>query len=171
MGKILEELSKPSPILAGILDAYDLPIAATFIRNGTTDKIYSVTGLFADLNTEIDLDVQVVHKRLKELGIPLPSAAVLEDQSKKDCEELFKKMRKDTKDNWEKNKEYTINYIHVGGHGVMKNNKVHLVCNTTNKKEALFDIEAKLRNLGSVPGAFVIAVLDICRESMPAILE
>ena len=49
----------------------------------------------------------------------------------------------------------------------MKNNKVHLVCNTKNKSKALFPIEDKLRLMKSTAGSFVIAILDICREGLP----
>ena len=63
-------------------------------------------------------------------------------------------------------RQHTINYVHVGGHGIIKDGMVNILCNSSDPKEMKFPLESKLRIMAKQPGAYIILVLDCCRENM-----
>ena len=54
MDDILRELDNPPKVINDVLDMRGKKLEVTFLRNGKTDKIYSVSGCFANLDKEID---------------------------------------------------------------------------------------------------------------------
>ena len=79
--KELEELNSPNSVINGILDMRGMKMNVTFLRNGKTDDIFSVTNFFADLDHEINKDQEKVLTYLEQrLAIERDSVKIMQDQ-------------------------------------------------------------------------------------------
>ena len=56
----------------------------------------------------------------------------------------------------------TLIFFYYAGHGEM-DNMTYAVVNSDNKDKYRFALEAQLRTLGRIQGAYVIALFDCCR--------
>ena len=59
----------------------------------------------------------------------------------------------------------TLTIVYYGGHGMMKDDHSQIVMPDSEKVTPLYDLEARLRSLGSLPGSFVIGIFDCCRDA------
>ena len=77
-------------------------------------------------------------------------------------------MRDDAITAWNVAGKRTMIFIYYSGHGVM-DNYTYVVSNETpvNGQVKKYALEFRMRNIGAEEGAFVLGILDCCREKIP----
>ena len=84
--------------------------------------------------------------------------------TRKKMSNTFTELYKECKVN-SKAKEKTLVLFSYGGHGI-QDGMTQALCSTTERKDIVYNLEAKTRMLAQISNTYVVALFDCCREKM-----
>ena len=92
------------------------------------------------------------------------------DLSRQGFRDLAKELRRLVFNRWKKEGKRTFIFFYFGGHGVNDDGNLYAICNSEDVSQMSFPLDQFLRSIGKMDGAYVLAVLDCCREKMPELI-